>query len=112
MGDHVSSLASCLTRPWLPGSPRSRHTTRGEWTFRAVAGFDKRYGLSEPRELRAAHHTAEQARRAQPPPTPCAHGDPSGCTACSFCRRGLTDPGSERCARCAPPTALPVAVGG
>src|SRR5512135_2156714 len=35
-----------------------------------------RYALeSSPRELGAARQAAEQARRPQPPPTSCAHGD-------------------------------------
>ena len=53
---------------------------------------------------------AHQARAAQPPPDPCAHGDPGGCAACPFCRRGLADPGGERCRRCAPSVALPTVV--
>jgi hypothetical protein len=62
----------------------------------------RRYALEpSPKELRAAEWGAREARAAQPPPEPCAHGDPGGCAACSFCRRGLADPGGERCERCA-----------
>ncbi|MGE5761657.1 MAG: hypothetical protein ACM37V_14980 [Gemmatimonadota bacterium] len=71
----------------------------------------RRYALEPtPRELRAADRAAHQARAAQPPPDPCAHGDPRGCAACSFCRRGLADPGGERCPHCAPSVPLPKVV--
>jgi hypothetical protein len=89
---------------------------RAENLAAVLAAILRRYALEPPpREVRAARQAAERARRSQPPPVPCAHGDPSGCTACSFCRRGLADPDGERCHRCAPPAAspaLPQAVAG
>ena len=76
---------------------------RAENLAAVLAAILRRYALEPtPRELRAAERAAYQARVAQPPPDPCAHGDPGGCTACSFCRRGLADPDGARCTRCAP----------
>ena len=76
---------------------------RAENLAAVLAAILRRYALElPPEEVRAARQAAEQARRAQPSPEPCAHGDPGGCTACSFCRRGLADPDGEHCARCAP----------
>jgi hypothetical protein len=101
---------------WTPTDVATR--VRGEQVDRAknlaavLAAILRRYALEpSPRELRAAERAAWQARAHQPPPAPCAHGDPHGCAACSFCRRGLADPDGERCERCAQPPALPAAAG-
>jgi hypothetical protein len=103
----LERAAQPLVSGWTPADLATRiaaeRVDRAENLAAVLAAILRRYALEpSPRELRAAHRAAEQARRAQPPPVPCAHGDPSGCTACSFCRRGLADPDGARCARCAP----------
>jgi hypothetical protein len=108
----LERAAQPLVAGWTPTDLAQRigaeRVDRAENLAAVLAAILRRYALEPPpEEIRAARQAAEQARRAQPPPVPCAHGDPSGCTACSFCRRGLADPGGERCDRCAssgPPT--------
>src|SRR5512144_2473819 len=102
-----------LVSGWTPTDLATRIAAEGvdraENLAAVLAAILRRYALEpSPRELRAAHRAAEQARRSQPPPEPCGHGDPSGCTACSFCRRGLADPDGERCTRCAPSVDSPI----
>jgi hypothetical protein len=103
----LERAAQPLVGGWTPTDLATRigaeRLDRAENLAAVLAAILRRYALEPaPQELRAARQAAEQARRTQPPPVPCAHGDPSGCTACSFCRRGLADPDGEHCARCAP----------
>jgi hypothetical protein len=108
----LERAAQPLVGGWTPTDLATRigaeRVDRAETLAAVLAAILRRYALEPPpQQVRAAHHAAERARRSQPPPAPCAHGDPSGCTACSFCRRGLADPDGERCHRCAPPVASP-----
>jgi hypothetical protein len=103
----LERAAQLLVGGWTPTDLGERiaveRVDRAENLAAVLAAILRRYALEPtPQELRAARRAAEHARRSQPPPVPCAHGDPSGCTACSFCRRGLADPDGEHCARCAP----------
>jgi hypothetical protein len=98
-----------------PGDQASRiaaeRVDRAENLAAVLVAILRRYALeSSPRKLGAARQAAEQARRSQPPPTPCPHGDPNGCTAYPFCRRRGADPDGERCHQRSPST-LPKAVG-
>jgi hypothetical protein len=103
----LERAADPLVGGWMPTDLATRigaeRVDRAENLAAVLAAILRRYALEPPpQELRVAKRAAEQAERSKPPPVPCAHGDPSGCTACSFCRRGLADPGGARCARCAP----------
>src|SRR5512144_861028 len=111
-GARLTPARALCPAPGRRANPnRPRHRNRRERVDRAenlpavLVAILRRYALeSSPRELGAARQAAEQARRSQPPPTPCPHGDPNGCTAYPFCRRGLADPGGERCHQCSPST--------
>jgi hypothetical protein len=103
----LERAAQPLIAGWTPTDLAARigaeRVDRAENLAAVLAAILRRYALEPPpEEIRAARQAAERARRAQPPPVPCAHGDPSGCAACSFCRRGLADPDGARCTRCAP----------
>jgi hypothetical protein len=113
----LERAAQPLVGGWTPTDLATRiaaeRVDRAENLPAVLAAILRRYALEPPpRELRAAERAAERARASQSPPVPCAHGDPHGCAACSFCRRRLADPDGERCERCAQPPALPTAVGG
>jgi hypothetical protein len=113
----LERAAQPLAGGWTPTDLTTRiaaeRVDRAENLAAVLAAILRRYALEPPpRELRSAERAARQAKATQPPPVPCAHGDPSGCTACSFCRRGLADPGGDRCDQCSEHPALPAAVGG
>jgi hypothetical protein len=104
-----------LVAEWTPHDLARRigaeRLDRAENLAAVLCAVLRRYALEpSPKELRAAERVAYQRRASSPPPEPCAHGDPGGCTACSFCRRGLADPGGERCGRCAPSVSSPLPV--
>jgi hypothetical protein len=106
----LERAAQPLVGGWTPIDLATRisaeRVDRAENLAAVLAAILRRYALEPPpRELRVAKRAAEQAERSKPPPVPCAHGDPGGCAACSFCRRGLADPDGERCTRCAPSVA-------
>jgi hypothetical protein len=106
----LERAAQPLVGGWTPTDLAARISAerldRAENLAAVLAAILRRYALEPPpHELRVAKRAAEQAERSKPPPVPCAHGDPGGCAACSFCRRGLADPDGERCTRCAPSVA-------
>jgi hypothetical protein len=109
----LERAAQPLVGGWTPTDVATRinaeRVDRAENLAAVLVAILRRYALEPPpQEVRAA----EQARRSQPPSAPCAHGDPHGCSACSFCRRGLADPGGERCGQCPPSLSLPEVVNG
>ena len=108
----LERAAAPLVAGWTPSDLARRigaeRLDRAENLAAVLCAVLRRYALEPaPRELRTAERAARQARAAQPPPEPCAHGDPGGCAACSFCRRGLADPEGERCRRCEPAVPVP-----
>jgi hypothetical protein len=113
----LERAAQPLVAGWTPTDLATRiaaeRVDRAENLAAVLTAILRRYALEpSPQQLRAAERAAHQARRSQPPPAPCAHGDPHGCSACSFCRRGLADPGGDRCGQCPPSSSPPEVVNG
>lgn len=111
----LERAAAPLADGWTPADLSRRigaeRLDRAENLPAVLCAVLRRYALEPaPRELRAAERAAHQRKAGQPPPEPCAHGDPGGCTACPFCRRRLADPDGQRCQRCTPPVPLPQVV--